>query len=139
MTSEKTRTVGPWGAYVLKTRARLGLGGTAFGKLVGVSRVQVHRWETGENVATEYDTIVAVADAVGDDRSVALKAAGQVKTGSDEKPSRDEAAIKLIRESDAPDWMKTTLIQQVREQSAEHERQRLEYVKTLLRNAGRIS
>lgn len=137
MRDTSSKNVDTWAPYVQDVLDRAQIGKTELAARVGIKRQHVYRWLSGDNVPEAYDTIAAVAAVVGDDVSAALRAAGQERPAPSYAPIRDQE-IAMIQASNAPQWLKNTLIQHVLSQRTVDEQRRREYVEGVLRDAGRI-
>lgn len=127
---------GTWARYIQAGRARLKKAPTEFGKLVGVRRQTVHRWEAGESVPTAYAVISAVADALGDEVSQALLAAGaKADAGSQSAKLRDDdgRALRVIRDAPLTPRVKAVLEGHLERLRARHEAERIAEIEEQIR------
>ncbi|HLV57710.1 MAG TPA: helix-turn-helix transcriptional regulator [Natronosporangium sp.] len=65
-----------WGDWVATLREQARLSRTELARAAGVSRVTVHRWETGQQRPERAHLVTRVAEVLGADATQALAAAG---------------------------------------------------------------
>lgn len=78
---------GDWSTLVAAVRSAMGLSKAAFGRLINVDRGTVHRWESGQFRPATAQDVVKFAKATGVDLHGALRAAGFLPLGPDERPA----------------------------------------------------
>lgn len=103
---------------------------TRFAAAIGVDRKTVTRWVQGDHAVSE-ESVRAVARALGLPARDLLIQVGYYKATdlpavvAEARIAEEDAAIKLIRESNAPPSLKAELIAHLERLREEHERQRL--------------
>lgn len=70
-----THPGGTWGAYVEALSQRPGWTTTKLAKQSGIARATIYKWRAGKGGVT-VDLVVKLAETVGDDPELALRAAG---------------------------------------------------------------
>lgn len=128
---------GTWAEYIREARKRLRMAPTAFGIQVGdVRRQTVYAWEDGRSVPNKYEIIAAVARGLGDDVSVALRAAGvEAGTGADAARRRDEdeEALRSIRKAPVSPRVKAVLEGHLERMRTRHEAERIAEIEEQIR------
>jgi transcriptional regulator with XRE-family HTH domain len=119
-----------WARLVDEIANRPGWSKSRLGREAGVDRRTVHRWISGESANVSAASIRLIAQAAGIDEATAARAA----TGAQEElKAEDDAAVRIILESDAPDHVKTELIAHVRSMRQDSEDSLMRYVEDRLR------
>jgi transcriptional regulator with XRE-family HTH domain len=122
-----------WADYLRVLIEDSGLTHAEIARRAGVDKTQIGRWLAGATAPRTGTPVVRLARSLGASEDEALRAAGLVP--DDEPPSRpsdEDIELRVIRESDAPDRVKATLIAYVHRRRAEQERERMEAVRLAL-------
>ncbi|HEY8452150.1 MAG: helix-turn-helix transcriptional regulator [Micromonosporaceae bacterium] len=91
-----------WGTWIATLREQARLSRTELARAAGVSRVTVHRWETGRQRPERAHLVTRVAEVLGADATQALAAAGMYPpaTGSPGRRAAGHDLHPLARELD---------------------------------------
>ncbi|MGJ3223794.1 helix-turn-helix domain-containing protein [Micromonospora aurantiaca (nom. illeg.)] len=124
---------------------------TQFAALVGVTARTVYRWMNREAAVSE-ESVRAVARAVDINPMELLVRIGYYTPDeaqaaemgfpapvADEPPPDDEESIRMIRESDLPDDVKSDLISEIRRLQQQHVDERASFAQRLLSMARRVA
>ncbi len=139
MSHTETVSTSPWGELVEQGRKALSISQTGLSKEIGVARETVWRWESGLVKPDSVEMVLKVAKVLHLDQLLALNAAGIPLGALSPHESGDEEAMQVIKASDAPRWLKKTLIEHVKAQKEADEKRRRDYVEGALREAGKLA
>lgn len=124
--------VNEWGTFVRDLTKRPGWSIVRLSRAAGIHRSTIFRWIKGDSKNVRLLNIKIFAAAAEVDYHTALQAATGIRRQTDEQ---DQAAIRIILESDAGDAVKHELIEHVRARRIEHEAERRREIELILRTA----
>jgi transcriptional regulator with XRE-family HTH domain len=96
--SDGATVPGAWATYIAAAAKRPGWNTAKLAAAAGVHRSTVFRWKKGESAQISVASVKAVAQALGDDPAVALRAASELLADAD-TADRDEE-MELIMSAD---------------------------------------
>jgi hypothetical protein len=120
-----TKEADEWSAYLRRMTSRPGWSVARLAREADVARSSIFRWlaEGAEGITIQ--SVYLIADALGDDRGAALRAAGNLP------PERD-AEIELILSSDRSELEKVAIIDRLMRRREEERMRRLEDLRFVL-------
>jgi transcriptional regulator with XRE-family HTH domain len=119
-----------WARLIAELTERDGWNQTKFAKAVGVGRNTPGRWIRGESANVTVETIRLIAEFAGIPESTAARAALGAQA---QVQAEDDAMVRDIMHSDAPEHVKQQAIAQVRSVRAEQEESLRRQIDFLLR------
>jgi hypothetical protein len=97
-----------WSAYVARVSRSPGWTPTRLARVSGIAKSSIYKWMTeGASSGLTIDSVYRIADAVGEDRAVALNAAGNLTT------SASDPEVALIMASDRSDAVKRQMVKRL--------------------------
>lgn len=116
-----------WSAYLRTMTRRPGWSVARLARESGIARSSIFKWIAEGAEAITIDSVYRVADALGDDRTSALRAAGNVSTLETRDPEVD-----LILSSDRSEREKAAMIDRLMRRREEDRQRRLDDLKFVL-------
>lgn len=114
-----------WSTYLKRMTSRPGWTVVRLARESGISRSSLFKWMSDGAGAITIESVYRIADALGDDRATALKAAGDLP------PERD-LEVDLILSSDRPEREKAAMIDRLMRRREEDRQRRIDDLKFVL-------
>lgn len=118
-----------WSAYLRRMTSRPGWTVMRLARESGIARSSLNKWISEGAVAITIESVYRVADALGDDRANALRAAGNLA------PDRD-AEVDLILGAPWTEAKKAEMIDRLMRRREEERQRRLDDLKWMLEQGG---
>lgn len=118
-----------WSAYLRRMTSRPGWTVTRLAKESGIARSSINKWIAAGAVAITIDSVYRVADALGDDRANALRAAGNL-------PLDRDPEVDLILASNRTEREKAEMVDRLMRRREEERLRRIEDLKWMLGGEG---
>ena len=109
----------PWSAYLRRMTRRPGWSVARLSRESGIAKSSIFKWIADGPGAITIQSVYLIADALGEDRETALRAAGDIPRGRDPE-------VDLILAAPRTDEQKAEMIQRLMRRREEEERRRIE-------------
>jgi len=118
-----------WSAYLRRMTSRPGWSVARLARESGLHRSSIFNWIRDGAEAITIQSVYMIADALGDERANALKAAGNL-------PAERDAEVDLILASNRTDAQKAALIERLMLRREEERQRRLQDLEFVLEESG---
>lgn len=108
-----------WSAYLKRMTSRPGWTVARLAKESNIARSSLYKWLSEGAQAITIDSVYRIADALGDDRENALRAAGNIPVGRDEE-------VDLILAANITEREKAAMIDRLMQRREEERQRRLD-------------
>lgn len=128
-----------WARYLKGIQARPGWSVARLAREADIHRTTIFRWIAGdtENISTQ--RVIAIAEAVGDDPAVALRAVGDMLTGETadpDAPDMSDPVVRKIMSFNVDDEMRQMMLERHRENLEFQRRRWIEDIERDVRRRG---